>query len=112
MIPIARYLKNHEAGDNSNEYTPVWTDGTYNHNPTGSIGSMTPLWYGVHNYSGDQDIVIWTVDQGLVTGPSSTPLAGVTIHLLQGHTFFAKIAKLTVTDPVVLLGTTNIPGAV
>lgn len=113
MIPIAKYLKTHEAADNETNYTPTWTDGSYNHNPNGSIGSMTPLFFGVHNYSAAQDITIWTVDQGLVADdPSSTPLDGVTIHLLKGESFYARIAKIEVTQPVTLLGTTNFPGSV
>jgi hypothetical protein len=110
MIPIAKYLKTHEAADNATDYRPVWTDGTYNHNALGSVGSYSPLWFGVHNYSGAQDVTIWTIDQGLVADdPSSTPLAGVTVHILQGETFYARIAKIEVSNPVTLLGTANYP---
>lgn len=105
MIPIAKYLKTHEVADNATDYSPIWTDGTYNHNPAGSIGSMTPLFFGIHNYSEAQDITVWTVEQG-IDG------AGVTIHILKGETFYARIAKLTVSNPVTLLGTTNYPGTV
>ena len=119
---VAKYLKNHAAANNANDYTPTFTsvnpsgkiltdDGMGSLIP-GSVGYYTPNWYGVHNYSADQDITVWTVQQGTVTGPSSTPLPGVTIHLLQGHTFYAHIAKLTVTNPVVLLGTDKIQGTI
>ena len=107
MIPVARYLKSHAASNNANDYTPVFTD----NNPSGSIlggsiGSYSPLYFGVHNPSADQDVVIWTVDQQGLGG------AGITIHMLKGSTFTARIAKLTVTNPVILLGTTNTPGVV
>ena len=110
MIPIARYLTTHAAADNATIYTPTFTDtnpsgAILNNGISGSIGYWSPLYYGVHNYSADQDITIWTVDQG-------TDGAGVTIHLLQGHTINARIAKLTVTNPVALLGTTNMPGVI
>jgi len=105
MQIVPKYLKTHTASDNSTDYTPVWTDLTFNHNVDGSIGSMSPLWFGIHNYSAAQDVTIWTVDQG-------TDGSGVTAHILKGETFYAKIAKITVSNPVTLLGTTNIPGVV
>ena len=117
---VAKFLKLHEAADNSNDYVPTWThtnpsgkvvtdDGMGNLVP-GSVGYYSPNWYGIHNFSVDQDVTIWTVAQGTVTGPSSTPLPGVTVHIKQGDTFYAHIAKITVTNPVVLLGTDKIQG--
>jgi hypothetical protein len=103
MVTVARYLKTHEVADNSTIYTPVFTDTSLHGNVGGSIGSWTPLFYGVHNPSADQDVVYWTVDQG-TTG------TGVTVHMIKGSTFYARIAKITVSGTVVLLGTANTPG--
>ena len=104
MVPVsAKYLKTHTSANNSTDYTPVFTDASYNNTPGGSIGSISPSYYGVHNYSANQDVTIWTIDQG-------TSGSGATIRINQGDTFFAHIAKISVTNPVVLLGTTNLPG--
>lgn len=107
MTSVARYLKSHTVANNANDYTPVYTD----NNPSGSIlggsvGSYSPLYYGVHNPSADQDVIIWTVDQQGLAG------TGITIHMLKGSTFTARIAKLTVSNPVILLGTTNTLGVI
>lgn len=105
MTPIARYLKTHTSGNTSTNYTPAFTDGSGFGSATGSIGTWTPNYFGVHNPSTAQDVTIWTVDQG-------TSGAGAVVHLLKGATFYTRIAKIEVTDDVVLLGTTNTPGVV
>jgi hypothetical protein len=105
MTPIARYLKTHTSSDNATNYTPTFTDGSGFGSATGSIGTWTPNYFGVHNPTTAQDVTIWTVDQG-------TSGSGVTVHLLKGSTFYARIAKITVSGNVTLLGTTNTPGVV
>ena len=105
MTPIARYLKTHTSSDTSTNYTPTFTDGSGFGSATGSIGTWTPNYFGVHNKSTAQDVTLWTVDQG-------TSGAGAEVHILKGATFYARIAKIEVTNDVILLGTTNTPGLV
>jgi hypothetical protein len=105
MTPTARYLKTHTSSDTSTDYTPTFTDGSGFGSATGSLGTWTPNYFGVHNPSAAQDVTIWTVEQG-------TSGSGATVHLLKGSTFYARIAKIQVTGNVTLLGTTNTPGIV
>lgn len=106
MTPIARYLKTHTSSDTATNYTPAFTDGSGFGSATGSVGTWTPNYFGVHNPSTfAQDVTIWTVDQG-------TSGAGALVHLLEGATFYTRIAKIQVTNDVVLLGTTNTPGVI
>lgn len=107
MSNVARFLKSHTAANTANDYTPAFTDtNPTGPTPSGSVGIWTPLYFGVHNPSADQDVIIWTVDQQGLTGN------GITVHMLKGSTFYARIAKLQVTNPVVLLGTANSQGVV
>ena len=107
MTTAAKNLKAHTSSNTANDYTPAFTDlNPTGPTPNGSVGSWSPLYYGVHNPSADQDVVIWTVDQQGLTG------AGITIHMTKGSTFYARIAKLQVTNTVVLLGTSNVPGVI
>ena len=105
MTPTARYLKSHTSGDTATDYTPTFTDGSGFGTTTGSIGTWSPNYFGVHNPSTAQDVTIWTVEQG-------TSGSGATVHLLKGSTFYARIAKIQVSNTVTLLGTTNTPGIV
>lgn len=106
MLPIARYLKTHASGDTGTNYTPVFTDGSFRNSPTGSVGSWTPNWFGIHNPSGTgQAVTVWTVDQG-------TAGTGGVAYLSAGGTFYTNIAKVQSTSNVTLLGTTNTIGLV
>jgi hypothetical protein len=106
MTPIARYLKTHTSSDTSTNYTPAFTDGSGFGSATGSVGTWTPNYFGVHNPAAfAQDVTIWTVDQG-------TSGSGALVHIAEGATFYARIAKIEVVSDVVLLGTTNTPGVV
>lgn len=106
MQPIAKILKTHTTGDNSTDYTPVFTDLSGHGSVGGSIGSWSPNYFGVHNPTNTgQSVTVWTVDQG-------TSGTGATVYLTGGSTFYARIAKLTVSANVTLLGTTNTPGLV
>ena len=106
MQPIAKILKTHGSSNNSTDYTPVFTDLSGHGSPDGSVGSWSPNYFGVHNPSGTaQSVTVWTVDQG-------TSGTGATVYLTAGSTFYARIAKLTVSSNVTLLGTTNTPGLV
>jgi hypothetical protein len=108
MTNVAQFLKTHTSANNSTDYTPVFTDlsGPGRETSGGSVGSYSPAYFGVHNPTASaQSITVWTVDQG--TGGS-----GVTVYLTAGATFYARIAKLTVSANVTLLGSTNIPSLV
>jgi len=98
---IGKLLKTHGTGDNATDYSPTFvSDMTRNSNvnDTGT-GYYTPTWFGIHNPSAsDQTVTVWTIDQG--TGGS-----GVTVRIKAGDTFYASVAKLTVSANVVLLGT-------
>jgi hypothetical protein len=100
--PPAKFLRKHTVTENSTNYTPAFTDLSGFGSSNGSVGSWTPLYYGVHNYSAAQTISVWTVEQG-------TAGTGVSVYVAQGDTFYANISKLTVgtSGPVTLLGTTN-----
>ena len=103
MSNVAQFLKTHTSANNSTDYTPVFTDlsGAGRETPGGSIGSYSPAYFGVHNPSNTGlSITVWTVDQG-------TSGAGATVYLTAGSTFYARIAKLTVSANVTLLGTIN-----
>jgi len=111
MTPIAKFLQKHS--NNNTLYAPVFTDtnpggAILNSGIPGSIGVMSPSWFGIHNSAAiTQDVTLWTVAQG-VDG------TGVAIKILAGATFYAQIAKLTapVDGTIVLLGTTNLPSFV
>jgi hypothetical protein len=110
MTPIARILKTHTDGENSTDYTPVFTDnsGKGRETPLGSIGSYTPSYFGIHNCgTSGQSVTVWTLDQG-------TSGDGAGVYLPAGDTFYTRIAKVEVDSGkvVTLLGTTNTPGLV
>jgi hypothetical protein len=108
MNVIAKYVQKH--ANNATIYTPVFTDtnpsgAILNDGIPGSIGTMSPTWFGVHNCAASaQDVTVWTVVQG-------TSGTGVTIKIPAGGTFYCQVAKLTaaVDGTIVLLGTTNLP---
>lgn len=97
---VPKLLKKHGIADNATIYTPVFTSQAArenNLNDTG-VGYFTDTWFGVHNPSATaQTVVIWTVDQG-------TNGSGVTVRINPGETFYATIAKLTVSADVILVG--------
>lgn len=111
MIPVAKFLQKH--ANNATIYTPVFTDtnpggAILNDGIPGSVGRMSPSWFGVHNAgAAAQDVTVWTIAQG-------TEGTGVTVKIPAGETFYAQIAKLTAaTDgTIILLGTSNLPSMI
>lgn len=97
---VPKLLKKHGSADNATVYTPVFTSQAARENSLNDtgVGYYTDTWFGVHNPgSTAQTVTIWTVDQG--TGGS-----GVTVRINPGETFYAIIAKLTVSADVILVG--------
>lgn len=97
---VPKLLKTHTSANNATIYTPVFTTQAVrenNINDTG-VGYYTDTWFGVHNPSdAAQDVVIWTAEQG-------TEGTGATVRINPGETFYAIIAKITVSADVILLG--------
>lgn len=97
---VAKLLKKHTSAMNATDYTPAFVSTANRENAVNDtgVGHYTPTWFGVHNPSDTAfTVTIWTADQGL-TG------TGVVVRLAAGQTFYAIIAKLTVSNDVVLLG--------
>jgi hypothetical protein len=104
MIPVARYITRHiPTGDNTNLYTPTFTDNSGHGTVGGSIGTWTPTYFAVHN---PQDsavtATVWTVDQG-------TSGTGAKIYLPAGGTVYVNVAKITPSAEVTLFGTLSAP---
>lgn len=97
---IAKYLKTHGTSNNSTDYSPTFVnqDARDANSTTGGVGYYTPIYFGIHNPSGTaQTVTVWTVTQG-------TSGSGVSVYLAAGATFYATVAKLTVSANVTLLG--------
>lgn len=97
---VAKLLKTHGVANNSNVYTPTFVNQSGRSEAVNDkgVGYFTDTWFGVHNPQATaQSVTIWTADQG--TGGS-----GVVVRINPGETFYAVIAKLTVSADVTLLG--------
>lgn len=101
---IAKYLKSHAAANNSTSYAPAWVN--QDARPAdvgsglGSTGYYSPIYFGIHNPGGTAiTVTLFTINQGTSGG-------GCVVKINAGETFYATIAKVTVSgsDTVVLLG--------
>ena len=107
MIPVARYITRHTSpGDNTNLYTPTFTDESGHGTVGGSIGTWSPTYFGVHNpaASGTVTATVWTVDQG-------TSGTGAKIAIDSGQTVYVNVAKIVPDTNVTLtqFGTLSAP---
>jgi hypothetical protein len=106
MIPVARYITRHVApGDNTNLYSPTFTDGSGHGTVGGSIGTWSPTYFAVHNPASTAvTATVWTVDQG-------TSGTGAQIYLPGGSTVYVNVAKIVPTTSVelTLFGTLSAP---